>query len=538
MMVWRDVEQCVFRAEIRLQIYCFAMVYSQGSGILQPMNYGVRYRLSIPHSGGCSRRVAMLHAKGKRLTGHGAFSRRRLSGPPNPAAGLQILAYRNGRPLLRSPALFPVMIICSILFSPAMWSQQERLSLRDAIALSLQNSERTLASLERIDAAEARVWRARSMFLPTISLTGIYQRRPFEVVRSLGSTAESVVIQRIDALSATMNASLMLFDARTFPLFAQARSDRDANVSDAMNTTRLLKYEVANAFLQVLSMDRVLQAAQQRHAYAESNREAAHARYAAQIVGVNDVTRADLELATAERELTNARGARETASLQLEFLVNADIQQALEQPVELQSSAEHASFDASALLRVAREHRPDLLAAQARANAQHAYALEALLRLAPAVSANAQYRATNEAGLSGKSTSWYVGATLSWNVFDGGLWVADRNERVSNARAADYQAQEIMRKVRVDIRSALVALTNAQAALKQSSVALEAARKNAAESTELYKQGLASALEAADANVRLFEAEVGYASANYNVIAAFLGIRQVVGIEPFDDIAK
>jgi outer membrane protein TolC len=280
----------------------------------------------------------------------------------------------------------------------------------------------------------------------------------------------------------------------------------------------------------------VVQAAVQRHAFAQSNRDAAQARYDAQLTGINDVTRAELELATAERELTNARGAQQTAELQLEFLLNTPITQPLQTPVELEDAAGHTAFQPEALLRIAEQRRLDLASARSRADALEAWATEALLRIAPAVSANAQYRATNEAGFSGKSTTWSIGAVLSWTLFDGGAWMADRSERLSTAKAADYQALEIARKIRVDIRSAIVGLTNAQAALKQSGVALDAARKNASETSELYKQGLTSALASADANVRLFEAEVAFAGANYAVMAAYLDMRHICGLEPLGDV--
>ena len=442
---------------------------------------------------------------------------------------------RIHRRRIRRASFLVAVLVAWTAICGAGFARAQGLTLQDAIATSLLVNERALAASERIDAANARVWRARSAFFPNLSLTGNYQRRPFEVVRSLSGSSESIVIQRIDALSASANASLTLFDARLFPLFSQARSDRDANVSDAENAKRQLAYDVANAFLQALSSTQVARAADQRQSFAQSNLDAARARYDAQLVGINDVTRAELELATAERERTVARGASQTAELQLEFLLNAPLDRQLDPPVELERAAEQMNFDPEQLARIAEERRLDLAAFRARANALHATATEALLRVTPALTASAQYRATNEAGFSGQSTTWSVGAVLSWTLFDGGAWMADRSERLSLARAADYQAEETERRIHVDIRSALVVLANARAARNQSAVALDAARKNATESNALYKQGLATALAAADANVRLFEAEVAHAGAYYNLMAAFLATRHITGLDPLED---
>jgi outer membrane protein TolC len=83
------------------------------------------------------------------------------------------------------------------------------------------------------------------------------------------------------------------------------------------------------------------------------------------------------------------------------------------------------------------------------------------------------------------------------------------------------------------VRNALVSLSSQRAALKEAEVAREVAQKNAAETTELYRQGLASALEAADANVRLFEAEVAVVGQRYGLGLAYLNFEAAVGLDPF-----
>ena len=78
-----------------------------------------------------------------------------------------------------------------------------------------------------------------------------------------------------------------------------------------------------------------------------------------------------------------------------------------------------------------------------------------------------------------------------------------------------------------------MSLANQRASLKQATVAYEVARKNAAETTELYRQGLASALQVADANVSLFEAEVAFVQERYGLGVAFLNLEAALGLDPF-----
>ena len=55
------------------------------------------------------------------------------------------------------------------------------------------------------------------------------------------------------------------------------------------------------------------------------------------------------------------------------------------------------------------------------------------------------------------------------------------------------------------------------------------------ETQSLYAQGLVTQLEAADAGVRLFEAEVALARAELGLSAAHLALRQAMGLEPLGD---
>jgi len=161
------------------------------------------------------------------------------------------------------------------------------------------------------------------------------------------------------------------------------------------------------------------------------------------------------------------------------------------------------------MLAGARERRLDLRALTWNARAQHALVLEPKLEWLPSLSLTGQYRYTNEAGLTGRSTNWSAGLALSWPLFDGFGRFGYHKERKAQARLADLDLRAAGRQLDLDVRDGLVSLSSQQASLKMALVALEAARKNAAETAELYRQGLSSALQVADANVSLFEASRG-----------------------------
>ena len=421
-----------------------------------------------------------------------------------------------------------------ILFlTPLLASQDRALTLDEAVSLAIDRNERSLATREDVRAAEARVARARSFFLPTITTTGIYQRRAYEVKRLVGDT--EVVIQRFNGLSNTLGLNLTLFDPRSLAGLSAVRAQRNAEVAAATESRRQLAFEVSQAFLATLGTAQVQEASNRRLGFARQSLDAAQARYAAGLTSINDVTRAELEYATAEVGVTQVKGQVETSTLQLGYLLDAPdaVRGRLVVPEFLIEAASAEAANSEGLVEEALARRLDVGSLRWQAASQRTLAKVPMLGWLPSLSASGLYRITNEASFNNRTWNWNVGATLSWTLFDGLARFSDQRERKALAKLADLDVQAATRRVDVEVREALVSLENQRASLKQASVAQDVAKKNAAETAELYRQGLASALEVADANVSLFEAEVGLVQERYGLGVAFLNLEGALGLDPF-----
>jgi outer membrane protein TolC len=434
--------------------------------------------------------------------------------------------------MMKKVNIFIFLIIWYGLFS-GLQADDGILTLESAIQRALARNEQALSADQSLRASESRVGRARAYFLPQISATGNYLRRPFQVSRVVGGT--EIVIQSYNALSGVLALNLTIFDAQGIPSFRNIRSEKMAQEYATMETKRQLVFEVSNAYLGTLGVDQVLEAARNRYEYARQALDAAKARYSAGLVGVNDVTRAELEFATAEMGVTQVKGQVETTYLQLGYLIDdpETPRKRLEEPGFLPRAAEDITLSAEQLVSEAQNRRLDLNSLRWHARAQHALALTPTLKWFPSLSFNAQYRYTNEAGLTGRNTNWNAGLTLSWAIFDGFNRNAEYGERKALAVQSDLDVQAGMRQVDLQVREALVSLENQKASLKQAAVAYDAAKRNATEIAELYRQGLASALQVADANVSLFEAEVTLVRERYGLGISYLNLEAALGLDPF-----
>jgi outer membrane protein TolC len=289
---------------------------------------------------------------------------------------------------------------------------------------------------------------------------------------------------------------------------------------------------VAAAFVAALSSEQVLAAAERRVELARATHEDARNRAAAGLVGSNDVTRAELELWSAERDRTRAASALETSRARLGFVVDAPQPGAIEPPVALLAAADTASGEEDALAADARARRLDLRALQLRAAALRAFADEPRMRLVPRLALAGQLRAVSDDDLGGFRNDALVGVTLSWTLWDGGLRAAERRERLALAAIGELDRSRAGRTTDLEVREALVALQAGQEATRHAQAAGKAARRNSEESAILYRQGLTTALAVSDANVRLFEAEVDLARARFDVALSFLLLRRATGLDP------
>ncbi len=398
---------------------------------------------------------------------------------------------------------------------PAVEVVSGALTIERAVGLAVSRNERAAIADTTVEAAEARVRRARTAFLPRVDLSG-------NLGTDVGNGAER-------DLTASALLTQPVFDARVFPLYRQQRFERDAAKLSAEDSRRVLGFDAAVSFLTTLSFEQVLLAAERRRDFAQTNLDDVRARFEAGLVSSNDVTRAELELATAVRGLAESRGDVQASRVDLENLLKADVGE-LAPPVSLLDAADDAPPAAESAVAEAQARRGDIAARRARVEALRAFADEPRARFFPSVLFNAQTRNVNDGPITNRNNEGFVGVSFAWPVFDAGLRGADRAERTANVRGAELQLELELRDVERQMRSAAVQLTTEQASLREAAAAVRAARKNADETNILYREGLASALELADATQRLFEAEVAEVTARYRMALAYLSLREASGV--------
>ena len=395
------------------------------------------------------------------------------------------------------------------------------LTIEQAVGLAVVRNERAAIADSTVEAAEARVRRARTAFFPRVDISG-------NLRGDYTDTTERT-------LSTTALLTQPIFDARAFPLYRAQRFERDAVRFSADESKRLVGFDAAASFLSTLSYEQVLLAAENRRTFAQTNLDDVRARFEAGLVSSNDVTRAELELATAVRGVAQAAGDVQASRVTLENLLKAEVPGALAAPEELLAAAAAPPALNGALVGDAQTRRSDIAAQRARVESLRAFSEEPNARFIPSVALSAQARNINDGPIADRNNEGFIGLSFGWPVFDAGVRSAERAERLAEVRGAELALEAELRTVERDLRTAAVQLATEQAALREAAAALRAARKNADETGALYREGLASALELADATQQLFEAEVAEVTARYRMAIAYLSLREASGVTPIPE---
>jgi outer membrane protein TolC len=412
----------------------------------------------------------------------------------------------------------------------------EGLKLEDAVHLALQNNERARKAPLRTEVAEGQLDRARDAFFPTLVAGGASTLKPDPPAKTPALTH-----------AGTLTLSQPLLNPSAFPQFSQQERTRDSEKWGALQDRRQLAFDTAKAFVQALATERVLDSAKRKADTAKLNLDESQARAAAGLTSSNDVTKAQLQLATSNGQVANAQGNVAKAYISLSFLVGQKVDPPLVPPdsttaaAKRYEEAQRTQQPKSALQRhqeataAAVERRPDVRSARDRTEALRYSAQETLYRLIPSVSASGQMRFVPDPLASEKGVDETVTLNLTWQIFDAGFRYADRRQRLAQVESSELDEKLLRRSVETDMDTARAALQAARASVEAATIAVEAAKKNIEETLILYKQGLARALEVTDANDQQFQADVTLESARLTMEQAYLDLRNALGFGPLDE---
>ena len=238
----------------------------------------------------------------------------------------------------------------------------------------------------------------------------------------------------------------------------------------------------------------------------------------------NDQTKADVDLGNAQLSLISAKNSITTARAAL----NANLGLAEEPGYQVvEPAAEPMQPDFNALMAMAKENDPQLLALKDQKLAAAAGVNGAIAGLFPTISVGGGY---SWAGTKFPLVwNWFVGPSLSWNIFNGfsNLRQIDIATAQLHSAYAQYAGRE--QQIYLNLSQSLAQLQDARERLPLVDLIVQQSQENVDLANELYKVGRASSVEMADAEVLMTTARSNQVQARFDYLTAVAQIEHALG---------
>ncbi len=430
----------------------------------------------------------------------------------------------------------------------------QSLTLAEAEATALRNQPTLTQARGLLEAAEGRVEESRAGYLPQVTLNGTYERttgnfapRPGLLPAggtggttgtggSTGSNGSTGAAPASVSWNPQFNyyilgatATQLIYDfGQTSGRWRSAAASRDAAGDNTRTAELQTLLNVRRAYFAVRAQHDLVAVAVESMSNQEKHVEQTRAF-------VKTGIQPDINLATVLTALANAKVQLVTAQNNYE-VAEAQLAQAMGVPVNgrFAISDEEVPFIAGEdgpsgpLVERAVRARPEIanLANQRRAQELTVGAVRGAY--GPSLGAIANISDTGTA-IDDLVPNWYVGLTLSWAIFQGGLTRGQvREAKGTLQNLAGQEAAERL-QVEVDVEQGRLGVQAAKATIGAAEEAAVNAREQLTLAEGRYAHGLGSAVELGDAQVAYTTAEAQRVQAQFNLASARAQLLAALG---------
>jgi Outer membrane protein len=293
---------------------------------------------------------------------------------------------------------------------------------------------------------------------------------------------------------------------------------------------RDVAFQVTEAYYRLLQATRMAEVAQKSVENIDAQVKRAQSFYRAGSVGRNDVLRAQLGLAAAQQRLIQANGGVVLARGRLATLMGLTPDAPIEPADNITDVTVTPLMPATQAEDRAVADRLEIK--EIAAQTEQARAAESLAKskMLPQVNAVANYTHSSPATMfAPKQDIWFIGATASWDIWEGGgtyYGMDEAKARLAQALAARRKAENA---IRLETRSAHVNVTTAAEALDVARHAVEQAEENFRIEQKRYESGDNTSFDVLDAENQLTTARGQLQAATYDSLIAQSNLARAIG---------
>jgi outer membrane protein TolC len=435
--------------------------------------------------------------------------------------------------------ILPAIVSAQAVPSGSQGPSESPLTLDQAIAQGLANSQRLAEIQARAEAADFAIAGRHAADLPNVALQAGYTRTnhvdEFSIVQP-GGVPLVVYPDVPDNYRTRLDLQWPIYTGgRTDALERAARAERGAIGKDLEAARADLRLETTRAFYAVVT-------AREAEAVLARSLEAVNAhvqdvrsRLASGLIPPNDVSSSEAQ-ASRQRllsiEATTQRGIAEADLRRLTGNPSATVTTRVEDPAP--SPGIEGTRSTADLIAAALKARPERQAFEDRAASAdlRAAAVDAGKRPQLSVAGGYDYARPNPRIFPRRAdflSSWDASINLTWTLWDGGRRAAEYGEARANASALKTRVVDFDRDVTFEVRARALELESSRQAITVADDEIRAAAEAERAIGERYKAGVATNTDMLDAQVARLQAELDRTRAVANVRLAEARLERAIG---------
>lgn len=405
------------------------------------------------------------------------------------------------------------------------------ISLEDAYRLAVANEERIAIAARELAKAELLPWRAVALMTPRGEVGAAFTRNKDAIAFNAppemrGVFGGSSVIRPRDNWLATFSVTQPLIEPTFLPSWRLGQTAVREGEQRYAHTVRSVLFGVARAYYEVLRLEAQVKVVRDTLALSRAELARARTRFRVGEVTKTDVLRAEVSVARAERTRVVDVNRLRLAHATLARAVGVAEPVGVREP----SPATPRDEEFPALLARALDGRQDLRARKLAVGLARERRNLVLTRYLPQVNAEFSYPRLDPETFANRDEFWTLLVNLRWSIFDGGSRELDVREADETIAQAELRVRELEKRIRVEVREALLMVETLYATLETLRTQVALARETYDLTSKQYRVGLATSLDVNTALAALNQVRTQLTDQSYAYQIALLALDNAVGV--------
>ena len=414
-------------------------------------------------------------------------------------------------------------------------------SLEQAVNIALKNNPTVHAASAYASAAQHAIDAAKAGYMPQLNFSEGFTRgnNPVYVFGTLLTQRQFTAANfdlgflnyppPVDNFRTQFSASMPLYDfGRTSGRVKDARIQAQTVRESASRNEQGVVFDVVNAYLNGLLAQEQVRVAQASVTMAEADLQRAQARDKQGLAVASDVLSAQTQLAQAKENLIRAQNgvAISQATLNVAMGVSEDAPTTTEGKL---AAVQISVRDLPTLQQAALKQRPDYHEAELQAQRAGNSVSLAKKEFLPRLDMMGSWEQDNQTFAARGGNNWVAGATLTFNIFNGGARRARIAESKSYQLRAEAMRSQMESAVRLQVREAFLNLNAARQRVEVSRDSAAQAQESLRILRNRYDAGLATIMDLLRAETMRTAAQNNHLNAVYDYRLAFAALELATG---------